>query len=250
LFDQILSWMLIVLPVAFGFILILVPGKAEDEQKHMRWRYILGGCLIAFGVLTWVQQSRAIKVAAKDRENAITETSGKVASATSASVTKAVGEQYQTMITDLTNQIQALKQQLAAQAKDVGIIKGSDIVTGKKPIQVEVTNGSAPLAGNPKEKQRREEIRTQLGTFLTENRNLMNGCLASPSTCEDLANQWYGQAQVYIKTKLEPSYLSRFVNASGLSLIYGNADEKTNGIVNNLNFKATALEQFIRELLN
>jgi hypothetical protein len=138
--DQILSWLVLVVPVALGLVLILVPAKHEDEKRHMRWRYILGVSLIIYGGLTWVQQSRATKNSAKERESAIRETSERVASETSAKVTKLVGEEYQAMITDLSGQIQVLKQQLSAQAKDVGIIKGSNIVTGKNPIKVEVTN--------------------------------------------------------------------------------------------------------------
>jgi hypothetical protein len=102
-------------------------------------------------------------------------------------------------------------------------------------------------------KKKREEIRTQLGNLLTENRALMNACINPPSAnyaCESAANTWFLKAQTYIAKNLEPSYVSRFINASGLGLSYTGADAKTNGILNGLNFRATALEQFIREILN
>jgi hypothetical protein len=142
MFDQILSWALVILPAAFGFIVIAVPAKSENKEQHMRWRYILGGLLIAFGVLTWIQQSRAVRQAAQDRESAIQETSTSVAAATSASVTKTVTDLYSKMLSDQKDQIAQLQSQLAAQSKDVSAIKGSNIVTGKTPIKVEVTNPS------------------------------------------------------------------------------------------------------------
>jgi len=104
----------------------------------MRWRYGLGASLILYGGLVWWQQSRAIREASKDRETAITDTSKKVA----ADVTKAVTEQYSQMIADQKSRIGELQGQLSEQTKDLRVIKGSNIVTGKQPFKVEVTNGS------------------------------------------------------------------------------------------------------------
>jgi CxxC motif-containing protein len=166
--DQILSWMLIILQVAFGFILILVPAKQEDLKRHMRWRYALGGLLIAFGVFTWIQQSRALKASIADREKAITETSErvsiKVAADTSASVTKTVTELYSQMIAQQKSQISDLQAQVKAQGSDVKAIKGSDFISGKNPIKVEVTNGlpSAPTSAQVENMRMSWDVETSI----------------------------------------------------------------------------------------
>ena len=74
-FDKILELLVVVVPVALGLILILVPTKREDPKRHMLWRFVLGACLIVYGGLTWWQQSRAKRIANKERESAIEETS-------------------------------------------------------------------------------------------------------------------------------------------------------------------------------
>jgi len=58
-------------------------------------------------------------------------------------VTKIVGDQYQSVIKSLTDQIGILKAQLASQATTLGTIKNSNIVTGKKPVPVQVINPPA-----------------------------------------------------------------------------------------------------------
>ena len=136
--DQILSWLVLVVPVALGLVLILVPEKHEDEKRNKRWRLILGVCLILYGGLSWLQQSRALRASAKDRETAIQEASQKVAATTSASVTRTVTDLYSNMISEQKNQIAQLQNQLAVQGKDVSVIKSSNIVTGKSPIKVEI----------------------------------------------------------------------------------------------------------------
>jgi len=42
-FDKILEWLVVVVPVALGLILILVPTKREDPKRHML--AICIGCL-------------------------------------------------------------------------------------------------------------------------------------------------------------------------------------------------------------
>jgi hypothetical protein len=134
--DQLLGWAVIWLPIALSVAFIFVPARSEDARQHMRWRYWLAAVAVILGALSWWQQSRAIRVSNTDRENAIKETSKQV----SADVTKAVTSQYAQMIGDQKAQISQLQNQLAAQSKDVSTIKGSNIVTGKNPIKVEVTN--------------------------------------------------------------------------------------------------------------
>lgn len=149
--DQVLSWLTLVVPVALGLVVILVPAKREDERSHMRWRYILGASLILYGGLSWWQQSRTIRASTKDRADAIRKTSTEVAAETSKEVTKAVTDQYSQMVADQKSQITQLQSQLAAQGKDVSAIKGSNIVTGKNPIKVEVMNETASAAMLPVE---------------------------------------------------------------------------------------------------
>lgn len=115
--DQLLLWLVLVIPVFLGLVVILVPAKHEDEKGHMRWRYALGVLLILYGGLAWIQQSRAAKSSTVDREKAIKDT----AAETSATVSKTVGQQYEDMITDLTMQIQSLRDQLANQSKSFAI---------------------------------------------------------------------------------------------------------------------------------
>ena len=40
--DQLVTWLVLVVPVLLGVIVIAVPARHDDEQKHMRWRYALG----------------------------------------------------------------------------------------------------------------------------------------------------------------------------------------------------------------
>jgi len=112
--NELLSWLVLVVPVLLGVVVIAVPAKHEDERSHMRWRYILGLALIVYGGLAWVQQSRATNESLEDREKAIRDT----AAQTSAEVSKTVGQQYEAMISDLNIQIEDLKKQLSMQAKD------------------------------------------------------------------------------------------------------------------------------------
>lgn len=137
--DQLLTFAVVILPTIFAICLEVIDRRIRE---HPRWRW----GVIAFGVclsgLTWLQISRE-SVA---RENAIRETSQQVAAETSKQVTKAVTEQYSQMIADQKKQISDLQTQLAAQGKDVSAIKSSNLVTGKKPLKVEVIN---PPPKNP-----------------------------------------------------------------------------------------------------
>ncbi len=113
--DQFLSWMVVFVPFALSIVPIFVPAKAENETSHRRWRYILVGFGVAFSILAWWQQSRAVKASAKGRESAITETSERVATDTAARVTEKVGRLYTTTINELNQDIAGLKQQLTSQ---------------------------------------------------------------------------------------------------------------------------------------
>jgi hypothetical protein len=77
--DLVLSWVVIVLPIAISIVFVFIPGRQENEKVHMRWRYSLVVLGIAYSFLVWWQQSRANNIAAKDRETAIETTSDRVA---------------------------------------------------------------------------------------------------------------------------------------------------------------------------
>lgn len=139
------EWLFVVIPVVLGLIVILVPTKKEDAKGHTRWRYILGACLLLYGLLAWWEQNNQDR----QRDKAIRDTSEQVSVQVTKDVTKAVAEQYQAVIQNLTSQIGDLKGQLAAQGKDVSMIKASNIVSGKNPVKVEVTNPPRQPAAPP-----------------------------------------------------------------------------------------------------
>jgi hypothetical protein len=144
--DSILSWVVLLVPVVLGVIVIAVPARHEDEKGHMRWRYALGVCLILYGAITWWQQSRDRTTAAKERQKAVQET----AAETSKQVTATVSDLYSHMISEQKTQIANLESELKAQSRNLDAIKGSDIVTGKKPVRVELTNpGLSPTPPAP-----------------------------------------------------------------------------------------------------
>lgn len=135
--DVVLGWAVLVIPVVLGVILIVVPAKHEDHKGHMRWRYALGASLLVYAAIAWWQQGRFAKASIKDREDAISKTTERVAAETSRQVTKAVSDLYSQIIADQKNQIASLETDLR-----------------KKPIKVEVTNpisvsGSATPSSAP-----------------------------------------------------------------------------------------------------
>lgn len=184
--DHFLPWIVVIAPTFFALGLEVID---ERVRKHPYWHY----GVIAFGLtlsgLTWWQQSRETSA----RENAIQETSQQVAAETSKQVTRAVTEQYSQMVADQKRQIADLQDQLTAQGKDVSVIKGSNIVTGKNPVKVEVTNPFPP--GEPQTEFRATvnpiEPNLKFGTraeqiFITTNR-VMNGARVS-ITCKGKIN--------------------------------------------------------------
>lgn len=135
--DTVLAAAVVLLPTLFA---VGIEVASKEIKQHPYWR--VGVLLFGVGLsgLTWVQMSRATKAAAKDREAAILETSQRVSTDVSKSVTQAVTGQYASLISSLNQQIGTLEQKLAAQGKDVATIKGSNIVSGKGPVKVEVIN--------------------------------------------------------------------------------------------------------------
>jgi hypothetical protein len=141
--DQLLGWAVIAFPFLLSILFVFIPARTEDEKKHMKWRNVLVAVGAIFSLVAWWQQSRSLQAAKKDRDDAIKQTSDQVTK----SVTEAVGSQYKDLIGSLTNQIGDLKGQLAEQGKKVDVIQKSNIVTGKKPVKVEVINPGSPPSG-------------------------------------------------------------------------------------------------------
>jgi hypothetical protein len=141
--DQILAWAVVVLPTVFA---VGIEVVSKEIKEHPYWR--VG--VIVFGIglssLTWFQMSRANKEAFFERQTAVEETSQRVSASVSESVTKAVTQQYQGMIAGQEKQISDLQSQLSAQGKKVDVISGSNIVTGKTPVRVELANLPPSLA--------------------------------------------------------------------------------------------------------
>jgi hypothetical protein len=88
--DLILGWAVIAFPFILAILFLFIPAKSEDEKRHMRWRYALIGMGVVFSLLAWLQQSRAMRAAKEDRDDAIGKTSERVTK----DVTQAVGDQY------------------------------------------------------------------------------------------------------------------------------------------------------------
>jgi len=138
--DLFLNWFVVAIPFLVTVGATVLALKLPHERHY--WKFVAGAVVIglAFSGLAYWQQIRATRQAIGDRDTAIMETSKRVAEETTKNVTKALGEQYKGIINSLTAQVGELKGQIAAQGRDVGIIKGSNIVTGKTPVKVEVIN--------------------------------------------------------------------------------------------------------------
>jgi hypothetical protein len=204
--DQVLAITVVLLPTAFAVVLELVN---DEIKKSVYWRVGVMAFGLSLSALTAYQMVRATRTANRDREQAIRETSNQVSASVSASVsesvsksvTKAVSDQYTGTINNLQGQIGILQTQLSAQGKSVETIKGSDIVTGRKPVRVEIANpGNLPsgearldvhvsaIEGTP----RPEFGKLARQLILTTNK-LMNGARAIVK-CQNKFNR--GMAQV------------------------------------------------------
>ena len=138
--DVFLNWFVVAIPFLVTVGATVLALKLPHERHY---RKLVAGAVViglAFSGFAYWQQIRVSQQAIKDRDSAVEETTR--------NVTKAVGEKYSGLINSLTSQVGELKGQIAAQSKDVGIIKGSNIVTGRNPVKVEVINPSgAPGLG-------------------------------------------------------------------------------------------------------
>ena len=121
----------------------LLPPKSRESKL---WRPSVIGFGIVLSLLVWFQISYSSEQSIKDKEMAIKETSQQVAARTSKDVTRSVTSVYTKIVASQNAQIQKLQGQLSAQSRKVDVISKSNIVTGKEPIAVWVTN---PSPANP-----------------------------------------------------------------------------------------------------
>lgn len=148
MWDIILSWAVIILPTLFALTLEFVN---EEIRKHRVWKVgvIVFGILLS--VLTFWQQKRAATNADTAQRKALDENASKVAKETTDNVSTAVGKPLTDLIEKLTEQNQKLAAQVTAESNDVKAIKGSNLVSGKQPLKVEVANlpSAAPAGQQP-----------------------------------------------------------------------------------------------------
>ncbi len=109
-----------------------------------------------------------------------------------------MGDQYTQTINTLQTQIASLESQLEVQGKNVETIKGSNIVTGKGPVPVEITNPSGAGGGEPQLKIFASEMPAQPNAtygknarqFIFTTNRRMNGGRMSIS-CKNKINGGY-----------------------------------------------------------
>jgi hypothetical protein len=143
--DPFLALFVVLAPTLFA---LAIECVNEEMRKSHKWH--IG--IVAFGILlssiTYWQQSRDRNASASERESAIKRT----AAETSEKVTAGVTDRFKQTVADLQKENTALQAKLDVQAKDVATIKNSNIVTGKGPIAVKITNSEAntiaALGGN------------------------------------------------------------------------------------------------------
>ncbi|MGB2677256.1 MAG: hypothetical protein WAN12_09255 [Candidatus Acidiferrum sp.] len=141
--DQVLSWGVIFLPLAISIIFIFVPARQEDERQRMKWRLWLVVFGVLFGALSWWQQSRALRNARKDQEEAIQRTVEmvsqkvvpRVAAETSGKVTDILNTQYGAVIGGLYKE---LGEQNAARKNELALnyAPSIDLIYAGEQLQV------------------------------------------------------------------------------------------------------------------
>lgn len=139
--EQVLVVAVLVVPLVATLVFAFLPERKESPMMHKRWRigFIVGA--VAYTAIAWWQIKVSASSADRDRRNAIRETSDRVA--------KDVNDKNAQTIDDLKGKINTLQGQLADAQKEIKRIGSSNIVTGKNPVKVEVTNGSKMAEAPP-----------------------------------------------------------------------------------------------------
>jgi len=147
---------------------------------------------------------------------------------------------------------------LAKDFRDVAAVAPAPIVTFQPPQApiIDTPSGITANMGATLEKKKRLEIRTHLSNLLGESIGLKTMCIGSeeipdhPHFCRDAVNSWILETLKYIQGNLEPSYYSRFISATGLTMTYFGTTPERNQAVNILTFKGAALDEFLKEFLD
>jgi hypothetical protein len=120
------------LPIILAGVGVYVTIYTPAQQNKRLWTSsLIVFCVITLGAM-FLQQHRTAKSASIDRQLAIEETTRKVSNS--------VADQYKGEISGLNTRIKSLQEQLTQQSRSVETIKGSNIITGRTPVKVEVTN--------------------------------------------------------------------------------------------------------------
>jgi hypothetical protein len=124
---------------------LAVAGSIVSVLEFKGWKRItLVGVFLVLGVGEVVAIRQADTAHVREIKDTAQQVAAETSTRVSADVTKAVTEQYKQIVSDQQKKIDLLQAKLDEQAKDVKIIKGSNIVTGKKPVPVEVMNPGSP----------------------------------------------------------------------------------------------------------
>lgn len=215
----------------------------ESRRTKTIYKLVFWGCaLVSVVLIVWqgIRNGRAQGSFARDLKDAKKEAQ---------QAHNEVGQARQELKIESARRQQA-EQDLAILVTATGRSTRQGVVEDIKrsPIKVEVS-------GHPIDEQagvKLLEIRTKLGQLLSENNNIKNLCLTQPApagfSCLDGTNKWAEKTRNYLSTSMETSYLPRFDAAAGPTLNYGAAaNSEINGAVNYLTFKATILQEFIKE---
>ncbi|MGA2457337.1 MAG: hypothetical protein ABSF85_07205 [Terriglobales bacterium] len=145
--DLVLGWAVIVLPTLFAVGIEVVSKEIRDD-KRWRWGVIVFGVILS-GLTFW-QQSRALKNAHRDQEDAIERTAQKVtkelapevAAETSAHVTRVLNREYGSVISDLYKQLGELGGKIQGQSglreKELALsyLVSADIIYAGDQLQI------------------------------------------------------------------------------------------------------------------
>lgn len=146
--DIFLNWFVIAIPFLVTVGATVLTLKLPHERHY--WKFVGAAIVVGLGFsgIAYWQQVRSMGQARVDQDKAIRDTADRVAKKTTDNVTEALGNQYGSIIKEMTGQNESLRSQLTEQGKKVDKISGSDIVSGKNPLRVEVTNPQG-VSGEP-----------------------------------------------------------------------------------------------------
>lgn len=140
-----LSVLIIALPVVASVAPFFMPERKESPIMHRRWRIGFVVFAIFYSGLVWFWQYRTTKEDEIKRKDALIQNSS--------DVRKIVKEEDQGVVANLNRTIGTLSDLVSSQQKQISDIHNSNIVTGKKPVQVEVANYKSMASGDNQEQK-------------------------------------------------------------------------------------------------